>query len=153
MIGNHTRAEDFAEILRPFWDDLLRADVGGPNRWERISVFYEPEDSERVIALEIHLEGDGWWNFANCRLIIAKHKYLSFVWLVDPATSHTNWMGGIFVLEMLVLASPRSTTRYHSRFTMMVQRSGAPAVKHPVSRVTIMKGREYGSRCASSRRL
>jgi hypothetical protein len=82
IVGNHTRAEVFAAVLRAFWDDLLRLEVdGGPQPWAHIIILYEEEQSEQANALEIYLTGDIWNDRANCSLTISKHEGLPFAWM------------------------------------------------------------------------
>src|SRR5580692_1907576 len=46
MTGNYTNVEEFCEILRPFWVELLSGIDGGPCEHEHIIVFEEQEQSE-----------------------------------------------------------------------------------------------------------
>ena len=57
-IGNYTRGDQFCQILRPFWNDLLTThpQTGGPLDFEHILVFCEPENHERTTAYEIFLD-------------------------------------------------------------------------------------------------
>lgn len=82
IVSNHTQAQVFAEVLRPFWDDLLRRGVdGGPSAHHHILVFYEEEQSEQANALEIYLHGDVWFDRDNCSLVITNHQGLPFAWM------------------------------------------------------------------------
>lgn len=53
MVGNYTRVDEFVEVLRPFWLDLLGDIDGGPCDFEHILVFEEREQTERTTAYEI----------------------------------------------------------------------------------------------------
>lgn len=54
VIGNYTAAEEFVEILRPFWREMLVNSIG-PHYFEHIIVFEEAEQTEQAIAYEIFL--------------------------------------------------------------------------------------------------
>ena len=74
-VGNYTNADEFVNVLKPFWIALLTAGYqGGPSRFEHVIVFTEPEQSERAIAFEIFLAE------LEVSLIIKKHK-LPFAWM------------------------------------------------------------------------
>lgn len=84
IVGNYSNAEEFAEVLKPFWLDLLCGDIeGGPRDHHHILVFYEREGSEQAIALEIFTEvrrneSTGKLEDAIC---IKKHEDLPFAWM------------------------------------------------------------------------
>jgi hypothetical protein len=83
IVGNHTDTIRFAEVLRPFWEELLSGRVdGGPHRHERVIIMYEPEQSEATNVIEI-----GWDNplppthpkgSAHPKLMLWHHKSLPF---------------------------------------------------------------------------
>lgn len=76
MVGNYTRVEEFCEILRPFWTELLQTRDCGPDVFKHIVVFEEPEQSERAIAYEIFLPDGG---HTGEPLMIRRHE-LPFCW-------------------------------------------------------------------------
>lgn len=53
MIGNYTEVDEFVEVLRPFWMELLRTEAGGICDFEHILVF-----GEREGTYEIYLEDE-----------------------------------------------------------------------------------------------
>lgn len=55
MTGNYTNGDIFVETLRPFWEEMLRNEIG-PLDFEHILVFVEPEQTEQTTAYEIFLE-------------------------------------------------------------------------------------------------
>lgn len=84
--GNYTRPDAFGEVLRPFWDDLLRYPVdGGPLRFNHILILYQLQDAWRCEALEILLDlpedafaqERDWSVFP---LLIRRHEDLPFRW-------------------------------------------------------------------------
>lgn len=55
--GNYTRPHVFAEVLRPYFDDLLRHPVeGGPIRVSHVVIIYQLQDHEQAAAIEVCLE-------------------------------------------------------------------------------------------------
>lgn len=56
IVGNHTNEEEFIEVLRPFWDDLLSGVDGGPLGFEHVLVFVEHEQTERATAFDIYCD-------------------------------------------------------------------------------------------------
>jgi len=84
--GNYTRPTEFAEALRPFWDDLLRHPVaGGPLGHHRILVLYQLQDNEHVDALEIALDPpeqdfDKIEELAAWPLTVTEHQSLPIRW-------------------------------------------------------------------------
>jgi hypothetical protein len=74
MIGNYTPVDQFCEVLRPFWRELLETPDCGPLDFEHIVVFQEREQSERAQAFEIFLD-DG----RSGDLVIREHD-LPFCW-------------------------------------------------------------------------
>ncbi|MEM9752110.1 MAG: hypothetical protein AAF916_01865 [Planctomycetota bacterium] len=86
MVSNHTKAQVFVEVLKPFWIDLLSDLNGGPLEFERVIVFYEEEQSKSANCYEI-----GWneealdidkWNQPKRlnQLLIRHHRQLPFSW-------------------------------------------------------------------------
>lgn len=70
MVGNYTEEQQFIDILRPFWYDLLSGVPGGPLDFERVLVFVEHEQNEQALAFEIYLEpGDDL-----VRLAVRRHE-------------------------------------------------------------------------------
>lgn len=74
-VGNYTNAEEFVNVLRPFWLALLADDYeGGPCGFEHVIVFTEPEQTERATAFEIFRDE------ADDSLTVKKHE-LPFAWM------------------------------------------------------------------------
>ena len=81
LVGNYTQAEEFVEVLRPFWNDLLNEVDGGPLGFEHVLVFYEPEQSEAASAIEIFRErSDDSSRYEKGDLLIRHHRDLPFCW-------------------------------------------------------------------------
>jgi hypothetical protein len=84
--GNNTRPDEFAETLRPFWDELLRYPVdGGPLRFNHILVLYQLQDSEHAAGREIYLDlpDDALASSEELTiwpLVIRPHPRLPFHW-------------------------------------------------------------------------
>mgnify|MGYP001610291283 FL=1 len=79
-VGNYTHVDEFVEVLKPFWIDLLHEVEGGPLEFEHVMVLYENEQAEHASAYEIfqeRLEGDR--QFGD--LIIRHHPDLPFAWM------------------------------------------------------------------------
>lgn len=76
IVGNYTDGETFVEMLRPFWKELLSEVEGGPNSFEHVLVFVEPEQSERATAFEIFLADD-----ADPETLTVKKHELPFTWM------------------------------------------------------------------------
>jgi hypothetical protein len=79
FIGNYTLADEFVDILIPFWTELLTDDESedGPSSEQRVLVFWQMEDWEHAHAFEIGWE-DPW---AECKkLAIKHHENLPFSW-------------------------------------------------------------------------
>jgi hypothetical protein len=79
MVGNHTRAESFYETLKPFFDEMLRNEVGGICSHEHIIVFEEKEQTESPTAYEIMLSGD--YYDESTEIIVKRHDDLPFTWM------------------------------------------------------------------------
>lgn len=73
IIGNYTSVDEFCELLRPFWIELLTTPQCGPLDFEHIIVFEEREQSEQAVAYEIYLERE------SQALTIKRHA-LPFCW-------------------------------------------------------------------------
>lgn len=56
MVGNYTHVDKFVEVLRPFWEELLREYIGDICDHEHILVFEEQEQREKTTAYEIFLD-------------------------------------------------------------------------------------------------
>lgn len=75
IVGNYTDADEFVDVLRPFWRDLLSGDyVDGPGRDAHVIVFAEPEEAGRAIAFEVALDK------ATGEVVADKHT-LPFAWM------------------------------------------------------------------------
>ena len=78
IVGNHTKAEEFAEILRPFWGELLSGQIeDGPCDHHHVLIFFEEEQSEAANAIEI-----GWDDETSeaRQLVVKTHQKLPFAW-------------------------------------------------------------------------
>lgn len=74
MIGNYTDAEEFVDVLRPFWTALLTEDYeGAPCSHAHVLVFTEGEDNGHANAFEIFLDD------VDDTLVVKEHK-LPFKW-------------------------------------------------------------------------
>lgn len=57
IVGNYTQPERFVSVLRPFWSELLHAEIeGGPLWFEHILVFFQTEEDVSLNGLEIYLD-------------------------------------------------------------------------------------------------
>lgn len=75
IVGNYTDAEEFIEVLRPFFTELLSGQIdGGPCEFEHAIVFTEREQSERATAFEISRDED------TGHLQVKEHE-LPFAWM------------------------------------------------------------------------
>jgi hypothetical protein len=84
--GNYTRPDDFAEVLRPFWDDLLRYPVdGGPLRPDHVLVLYQLQERGQIDALQIYLDlPERFWeemeHLSAWPLVVDRHEGLPLSW-------------------------------------------------------------------------
>lgn len=78
MVGNYTDGDEFVEVLKPFWRELLDGVLNGPLDFEHIMVFVEHEQSERAFAYEIAVNQDNWPG-PNGALEVTKHV-CAFSW-------------------------------------------------------------------------
>lgn len=82
-IGNYTQADEFVEILKPFWEDILRWEGpdgegwDGPSAFQHILVFWQNDEWEQAKALEIFWDDD---RSPTRKLIIRQHDNLPFSW-------------------------------------------------------------------------
>lgn len=74
IVGNYTNGEEFCEVLRSFWNDLLREVPGGPFDFEHVLVFEEREQSGCATAFEIIYDED------RDIIEIKRHENLPFSW-------------------------------------------------------------------------
>lgn len=83
IVGNYVRPEDFVEVLKPFWLDLLCEDIkDGPLNHHHIIVFYEHQWSEQAKALEIYVEAKyNESGYIEDTICIKKHEDLPFTWM------------------------------------------------------------------------
>lgn len=86
--GNYTNPGLFVNVLRAFWDELLRSPVdGGPLRISHIVVVYQLQDAENASAIELFLDGpafDDWESeeaWMRAPLVEIAHENLPFRWL------------------------------------------------------------------------
>ena len=77
IIGNHTSADSFVQVLKPFWEKVLADVDGGPCCHERIVVLSEREQSESATAHEIYWEDDE----TRSNLVVRVHERLPFSWM------------------------------------------------------------------------
>lgn len=76
MVGKYTNGEEFVEVLKPFWKELLQKVDGGPNSFEHILVFIEREQSEQATAFEIFLK-----DLDSPELLLVKKHDCPFTWM------------------------------------------------------------------------
>ena len=74
-IGNYTQPKEFIDALKPFWEELLKADAS-PLDFEHILIFYEREQHEAASAYEIYLDQE-----ERQELVIKHHERLPFAWM------------------------------------------------------------------------
>lgn len=85
-VGNYVHAEDFVNVLRPFWHAVYQAkDADGEYgavllSFERILVFYEHEQSLQAHAYEISLEQEGDFADRSDAPLVIKHFDCPFSW-------------------------------------------------------------------------
>lgn len=72
-ICNFLNAEAFIKGLSPFFLEILSTKECDPGDWERIVIFYEPEQSEAAHAYEVSLD--------ETRLAIRHFQNLPFTWM------------------------------------------------------------------------
>jgi hypothetical protein len=78
MIGNATDGDDFCDVLRPFWCDLLSdSDIDMPE--EHVIVFIQDLQSTTAMVTAYEI---GWDNpdSEGRELVINKHEQLPFSW-------------------------------------------------------------------------
>jgi len=76
MVGNYTDEEEFVEVLRPFWKDLLSDVDEGPCSFEHVLVFVEHEQTERATAFEIYRDDDD-----DAETLTVKKHECPFSWM------------------------------------------------------------------------
>lgn len=77
IIGNHTDLDAFIGDVSPFFREVLFSDLeGGPNDFEHVLVFYEPEGSEAMTVAEIYLDEEN--DEAVDRLVVKRHERMPF---------------------------------------------------------------------------
>ena len=82
MVGKDTSADEFTSVLRPFWEELLRAGLEeGPLRTDHILVFWQSENDLFSGAIEISLQAEHPWDLGTGgELRIKRHTGLPFTW-------------------------------------------------------------------------
>jgi hypothetical protein len=77
IVGNYTVPEDFVEVLRPFWRELLLGVDDGPLDFEHVIVFFEREQSDQAECFEIWLPDGAKHSGVGVEI---KHHRLPFKW-------------------------------------------------------------------------
>ena len=71
MIGNYVDGDDFVEVLKPFWSDLLSG-KHGPLDFEHVVVFTEQEQDGYAVSYEIRND--------QGNIVVSKCDRLPFCW-------------------------------------------------------------------------
>ncbi len=73
-VGNYTHADEFVDILKPFWYALLAASDIEPCDFEHILIFEEKEDYGSVTVYEV------MYSRHTEQMVVEVHKDLPFCW-------------------------------------------------------------------------